>query len=86
MAKIFSFPDGKIIEDVKHISPEEQLLESIRSNPDGAVNQILALSQANKTALETIQKIFEYVSQYNDVWARQIKSIIESNYKVASDE
>ena len=86
MAKIFSFPDGKAIEDVKYVSPEEQILESVKSNPEGAAMQILALSQANKTAIETIRKIFEYVSQYSDVWAKQIRSIIENNYKVASDE
>lgn len=84
MAKIYSFPEGQLIEDTGNpIDHEKQLLESVTSNPEGAVAQILGLSQSHAMATETLQKIFTYVTQYDEIWSKQILSIIQSNYKVS---
>lgn len=82
MAKIFSFPDGKIIEDVKQNNSKEQILKYVKSNPDNAAMQILNLSNSNKIAIKTLQKIIKYSSQHDNLWAKQILSIIENNYKI----
>jgi len=87
LSKIYSFPSGDLIEDSGvPVDPRQSLLESIKKNPEEAANQILTLNQSRVEAIETLQKIFAFTSQYNEVWAKQITSIIQSNFSTESQE
>ena len=87
MARIYSFPDGKLIEDSGNpVDPEVVMLQSIKDNPEATLEQIKGYMQQINVLGDIVVKIHAYTKiDPSSTWSKQISNLIESNINFGNE-
>jgi hypothetical protein len=79
MARIYNFPDGKLLEDSGiPVDPEVEMLQSIKDNPEVTLEQIKGYMQQINILGDLVMKIHAYAKvDPSTTWSKQISGLIE---------
>ena len=82
MARVYSFPDGKLIENEKGPIPEkDEILEFVKNNPELAASKFREMSTQIQLLADCLNQISVYVQKNNNENSRQIVEIINQFFK-----
>ena len=81
MAKIFSFPEGDLIEDTGNpIDKQDEVLGFIQNSPVEAANKFREMSMQIQTMADCLNQINAYSQLNKAEWSNQILGIIKNSF------